>query len=46
MMEIYVPMVGTNWATIPVHIDSASQFGIPMITNTTAVVDALMKAAT
>jgi hypothetical protein len=45
-IEMYVPMVGTNWATMPVHRASGIQYGIPMITKTTAVVAGLMPAST
>jgi hypothetical protein len=34
--------VGTNWATSPVQIPNASQYGIPMMANTIELVPALI----
>ena len=43
---MYVPIVGTNCATTPVQMPSASQDGMPMTRNTIALVLPLMKAST
>ena len=41
---MYVPIVGTNCATMPVHSASGSQYGMPIRKKTTALVDELMPA--
>ena len=43
---MYVPIVGTNWATMPVHTPSASHEGMPMSRNTSALVEPLIAART
>ena len=43
---MYVPMAGTNCATMPVHSARASHDGSPMMRNTMAVAVALTAAST